>query len=276
MLIVITLSSRFVSKKYYIRKGIRQKYIEKFTKVHSQNPLCVHTCSNIIKCRNHNVFKVHKYLTKLFFSLLLRALTCTELIGTNRTDLLPAATMASLRLMFLVLTLSSSITSDTTTGADANDDRINTILSYMVRMSNYMKLLSQKVDGVQEEVKDVARVEELTSEHLLKLEDKVADVIDKQERIEKKVEKVDRDVFVASVTWTFISNGVQGTTDDQVSISDLTLGQCIEYCQRHRESAGSEWNGLVYKASTCWCGCDKNSRGIRTAGWNGYVLYRVV
>ena len=215
------------------------------------------------------------YLTKLFFSLLLRVLTCTELIDTNRADLLPASMMASLRLMFLVMTLSSIIISDTTTGADSND-KLDTLLTYMVQMRDDMTLLSQKVDGVQEEVKDVARVEELTSEHLLKLEDKVADVIDKQERIEKKVEKVDRDVFVASVTWTFISNGVQGTTDDQVSISDLTLGQCIEYCQRHRESAGSEWNGLVYKASTCWCGCDKNSRGIRTAGWNGYVLYRVV
>ena len=98
-------------------------------------------------------------------------------IDTNRTDLTPTAMMASLHLMFLVMTLISGIISGI--GAEANDDRIGTILSYMVQMRDDVKLLSQKVDGVQEEVKDVARVEELTSEHLLKLEDKVTDVIDK-------------------------------------------------------------------------------------------------
>ena len=209
-------------------------------------------------------------------------------IDTNRTDLTPTAMMASLHLMFLVMTLISGIISGI--GAEANDDRIGTILSYMVQMRDDVKLLSQKVDGVQEEVKDVARVEELTSEHLLKLEDKVTDVIDKQGKIEhqvstvenqvntvdRKVEKADSDVFAASVTWTFIGNGVQGTTDEQVHEYHLTLGQCIECCQKHRESAGTVWNGLVYKASDGFCGCDKNSQGIRTKGWDGFVLYRVV
>ena len=161
--------------------------------------------------------------------------------------------------MFLVMTLSSIIISATTTGADHNDDRIGTILSYMVQMRDDMKLLSRKVDGVQKEVKDVSRVEELTSEHLLKLEDKVADVIDKQEKMEsrlvghdqsiesqvsavfdkvyavkneviavqnqisevyEKVEKVDNDMFVApALRWSFIGNGVRGSCDDGVSKS---------------------------------------------------------
>ena len=165
-----------------------------------------------------------------------------------------------------------------------------------------MKLLSRKVDGVEEEVKDVSRIEELTSEHLLKLEDKVADVIDKQEKmgshienqvsavnnhvgavqnqvseVKRKVEKIGRDAFVALALsrWRFIGIGVQGSEDEQISKTGLTLGQCIEYCQKHRESAGTAWNGMVYKASNNWCGCDKNSRGIRTSGWDGFVLYRV-
>ena len=144
--------------------------------------------------------------------------------------------------MFLMMILSSIIISDTTTGADSND-KLDTLLSYMVRMNDDMKLLNQKVDGVQEKVKDVSGIEELTSEHLLKLEEKVADVIDKQGKmenhlmgveqnianqisavqnqvsaIEKKVEKVDRDVFVApALTWRFVGNGVQGQMDAQVS-----------------------------------------------------------
>ena len=184
--------------------------------------------------------------------------------------------MAIIRVMFLVMTLSSIITSDTTIGADHNEDRIGTILSYMVQMRDDVRLLSQKVEGVQEEVNGV--------------KDKVDDVIDQQGKIEhqvnavenhlstveKKVEKVDRDVFVASVPWTFIGFGLQGSTDEQISSKDgLTLGECIEYCQQHRESAGVEWNGMVYQASTGWCGCDKNSQGIST-GYDGYVLYRVV
>ena len=199
--------------------------------------------------------------------------------------------MASLRIMFLVITLSSIIISDTTIGADHNEDRIGTILSYMVQMKDDMKLLSQKVDGVQEEVKDVSRIEELTSDHLLKVEDKVADVIDKQEKmgsqvsfvnnqvseVKNKVEKIERDAFVALALsrWRFIGIGVQGSRDEQVIKNGFTLGQCIEYCQKYRESAGTVWNGLVYQASTSYCWCDKNSRGIRTSGWDEFVLYRV-
>ena len=95
--------------------------------------------------------------------------------------------------MFLVITLSSIIISYITTDADSND-KLGTLLSYMVRMNDHMKLLSQKVDGVQEEVKDVARIEELTSEHLLKLEDKVADVVDKQEKMENHIAGVERNI----------------------------------------------------------------------------------
>ena len=88
--------------------------------------------------------------------------------------------------MFLMTTLSISIIRNPTLGAEPNEDRIGTILSYMARMSDDMKLLNQKVDGVQKEVKDVARIEE----HLLKLKDKVADVITKQGNIENQVNAV--------------------------------------------------------------------------------------
>ena len=201
--------------------------------------------------------------------------------------------MILLRFSFLVMLLSISIIREPTLGADHNDDRIGTILSYMVQMRDDMKLLNQKVDGVQTEVKDVARIEELTSDHLLKLEEKVADVIEKQGKMEKqilegdrnienqvktvdkKIERIDKDTWIGSFGWTFIGNGVQGAYDDQVTTRGLTLGQCIEHCQQHRMDAGIVWNGLVYRASDGWCGCDKNSRGIRTAGWDGWVLYRV-
>ena len=78
--------------------------------------------------------------------------------------------MTPLRLAFLVTTITIC---GHTLGADRSNDRVDTLLSYMVRMSDDMKILSQKVDGVQKDVKKVALVEELTSEHVLKLEDKV-------------------------------------------------------------------------------------------------------
>ena len=188
-----------------------------------------------------------------------------------------------------------------TLGAEPNDDRIGTILSYMVRMRDDMKLLNQKVDGVQTEVKDVARIEELTSEHLLKLENRVTDVITKQGKMENqvaavknqvaavknqvsvvqseisavdgKVEKVDRDVHFG---WTSIGEGVDKTYDEDHYYKDgATLGECIEYCQKHREDNGREWNGLIFLPTAGRCGCRKNSRGIDTEGWSEWVLYRV-
>ena len=143
-----------------------------------------------------------------------------------------------------------------------------------------MKLLDQKVDGVQTEVKDVARIEELTSAHLLKLEDKVADVITKQGKMENqisavdgKVEKVGRDVHFG---WTYIGEGIYKTYGaDHYYKEGATLGECIKYCQQFRESTGREWNGLIFKTTTGTCGCQKNSHGINTEGWSEWVLYRV-
>ena len=245
-----------------------------------------------------------------------------------------------LRLAFLVVTTMINFC-DPALEADRSNDRMDTLLSYMVRMSDDMKLLSQKVDGVEKEVKNVAMVEELTSEHVIKLEDKVADVIDKQGKMEKqikneitkvtnqivavknqivdikeqsqnqsgvikqqveedsrtvramdrkmeneftnithqfnnvqkKIEKVESDF--SSFGWKFIGHGVQKTLDAQIHTYVSTLRQCIEYCHMHRLVAGKEWNGLDFYWRNGWCSCDKNSRGIRTKGWEAYELFRI-
>jgi len=92
--------------------------------------------------------------------------------------------MTPLRLVFLVTTITIC---DPTLGVDRSNNRMDTLLSYMVRLSDDIKLLSQKVDGVEKEVKNVALVEELTSEHVLKLEDKVTDVVDQQREMKKQI-----------------------------------------------------------------------------------------
>ena len=145
--------------------------------------------------------------------------------------------MASLRLIFLVMLASIGI-SDTTIGADAND-KLDTLLSYMVHMREEMKLLSQKVDGVEEEVK-----------------------------------KADRDVFTVTRLlgpWSFIGNGVQPTMDEQVSANKSTFLQCFGFCSwQFRDQHGS--SGVVYKESDGWCGCNRDGRGFQAQ--EGYVLYQ--
>ena len=80
--------------------------------------------------------------------------------------------MVLLHPSFLVF-LSIFIIREPTLGADRNDDRIGTILAYMARMSDDMKLLNQKIDDVQKEVKDVARIEQLTSEEVAAVTNRV-------------------------------------------------------------------------------------------------------
>ena len=111
-----------------------------------------------------------------------------------------------------------------------------------------MKLLNQKVDGVQTEVIEV----------------------------EKKVDKVERDTWIASFGWTFIGKGIAKTCDEVHFYKEgVTLGECIEYCQKYREKNGKDWNGLNFQTDIGHCSCLKNSRGIDTKGCPNWVIYRI-
>ena len=137
--------------------------------------------------------------------------------------------MILLRLAFMVI----FVIHEPTLGAEPND-KLDTLLSYMVQMRDDMKLLNQKVDGVQTEI--------------------IA--------VEKKVDKVERDTWIASFGWTFIGKGIAKTRDANHFYKDETaLGECIEYCQKYREENGREWNGLIYNTDAGHCSCQKNSRG---------------
>ena len=64
--------------------------------------------------------------------------------------------MFSIHLMLLIISAASTL------GAGTNDDKLDTLLAYVIRMDK--------------EVKDIARIEELTAKQVSKLEDRVEDL----------------------------------------------------------------------------------------------------
>ena len=153
--------------------------------------------------------------------------------------------MILLRPSFLVMILSTCIILEPTLGAESND-KLDTLLSYMVRMSDDIKLLNQKVDGVQKEIIEV----------------------------EKKVEKVDRDT---SSGWFLIADAHYKTCDEDHFYKDhVSLGECMEHCYQYREENGRDWNGLLYnEGENQRCSCQKNSRGYVPEARSQWRLYRV-
>ena len=90
------------------------------------------------------------------------------------------------------------------------------------------------------------------------------------------MDKVDRDTWTTSPGWIFIAHGIYETCDaDQPYKIGASLGECIEHCQKYRESNGRDWNGLIFNIVGGTCGCQKNSREIHTEGRSGWVLHRV-
>ena len=160
-----------------------------------------------------------------------------------------------------------------TLGAEPNDDRIGTILAYMVQMRDDMKLLNQKVDGVITKQGKIENQVIDVKDQIAAVKNQVSGVATQVIAVEKKVDKVDRDVHFG---WTFIGEGIYKTCDvDHFYNNGVTLGECIEHCQKHREEYGREWNGLNFNTDIGHCSCQKNSRGIDTEGYSEWVLYRI-
>ena len=69
--------------------------------------------------------------------------------------------------------------------------------------------------------------------------------------------------------WKYLGRGECGTADDSVSKQPATFTECVNFCERKRDSEGSSWNGFTYYASGQSCWCHKNDRGHNMNYTNG-------
>ena len=139
-------------------------------------------------------------------------------------------------------------------GGEGKNDRTDDILAIL----NDMK----------ESVEKVYRMEEETSEHMSKTEDRVAELVKNEGEMSKKVEKVDDEVAIGTAIllnnwkWKYLGHGAQQSCDDQVSKYHTTLQGCLAFCAEKRRSSGPAWNGAMWDYNgDQHCTCNKNDRG---------------
>ena len=104
------------------------------------------------------------------------------------------------RLILLVLA-TILICNDFTVGGETND-RIDVVLTELIKMNKNVEHLSDKVGLVEQSVQAVSNAENATAEHVA--------------RLEAKIEAVDQNVeFFATSVWKFVGRGVFGSHHEQ-------------------------------------------------------------
>ena len=151
--------------------------------------------------------------------------------------------MLSARLILLVS--ATNLICDDSLGGEPND-KIDQVLAVMVKMSENVETLKNKVNGMEKKVNGI--------------EETVSDVKKQINVVDAKVEKVDTDVIRYN-TWKFVDRGHPESADDYVYKAGTTMKECLEFCQTKRMKDGGEWNGVVWHESSRQCYCEKNDRG---------------
>ena len=176
--------------------------------------------------------------------------------------------MFVIRASFLLMVIVSMSWSE-----GAGEDRIGILLSMMADMG-------KRVGSLTDSVKQIYRMEEETAEHMLKTEDRVSEIAQKEGGIEKKVGNIDTqmaqmktemaqvkikvdnvDNGVAFLNWRLIGHGYQKSLKEQVSKYSTTLHECIAFCTKKRQESGAAWNGFLWYLPTGQCFSNKNDVG---------------
>ena len=194
--------------------------------------------------------------------------------------------MFFIRISLLVVLVLVSTTWCKGAGGEGKNDRTDEILAIL----NDMK----------ESVEKVYRMEEETSEHVSKTEDRVAEIVKNEGEMSKKVgnmetrmktefgelakkvEKVDDEVEIGTLillnsweykNWKYLGHGAAASCDELVSKYHTTLQGCLAFCSETRRRSGAEWNGAMWdKDGDQHCTCNKNDRGNQKCS---YLHFRV-
>ena len=196
--------------------------------------------------------------------------------------------MFPMRLILLFMAL-SMIWLNSAIGRDSND-KIDTILEFMVNMN-------KKVDKLTGTVDKLSDTEEISVMKVIKLEDAVQKIVKKEGEMEKqmgemdsRLQKVNNNALISSLMsgWKFDDKGKRsiwedynsistalakgykyygrgwlGSSDDSISDFHKSFPQCVEMCNKKRESDGSAWNGISWEPQlTC------------TSNLSEYILYK--
>ena len=160
-------------------------------------------------------------------------------------------------------------------GGESKNDRMDDLFSLMYDMG-------KRVNSLSDSVQKIYRMEEETAEHMLKTEDRVAEIAQNEEdmskkigsldtqmaqvktqigQLETKVDNVDDYVVLSWLPWKFIGHGYQGSYSHDVHKYHTTLQECIAFCTKKRQDSGAAWNGFYWYAPNGQCGCKENETG---------------
>ena len=192
--------------------------------------------------------------------------------------------MFPMRLILLFMAL-SMIWLNSAIGRDSND-KIDTILEFMVNMN-------KKVDKLTGTVDKLSDTEEISVMKVIKLEDAVQKIVKKEGEMEKqmgemdsRLQKVNNNALISSLMsgWKFDDRDKRSIWEDYNALAKgykyygrgryesctasvggfhKSFPQCVEMCNKKRESDGSAWNGISWEPQlTC------------TSNLSEYILYK--
>ena len=187
-----------------------------------------------------------------------------------------------MRLAFLFMA-SFLIWCNSAIGRDAND-KIDSILEFIVRMSG-------KMDKLTGTVEKLSKTEEISMEKIVKLEEAVLKIEKKEGAVEKwmgnitqkmdsnhkeenaKLQKLDNSTLISSLMsawepaekgnrgiwedhnsvsaalmkgWKYYGIGCQVYDDDYIYKFPKTFAECVQMCDEKRSTDGEDWNGMAW------------------------------
>ena len=198
--------------------------------------------------------------------------------------------MYPMRLVFLIVGISTILSSTVFGGESPNEDRIGDILSLMTGVSERVDGLVKNVGKMETKVDNIDTMEKISAEKISKMENEISKVkfdvssmSSKINEVEKKVSStkskvstiesdvastkskvstIQSDVAVVkkSVGWKFVGMGSFVTEDEWYNADSNTLAGCIGSCT-DKHSSDSNWNGVNFRPRTGNCWCYKNDVG---------------
>ena len=185
--------------------------------------------------------------------------------------------MLSLRLVFLAMVISMTL-SKSVFGGESPNDRISTILAVMTSISERVDKLVGKVGNMESKVNNIDQTEQLTAEKVSKIEDrmdsmdtKMASVSNEVDSMDTKIDKVDQDVKMNG--WMYLGRGyIIGDSVEESGTSGTTLSQCCQICEE-KHSADHQWNGFLWNTSDGYCWCEKKDQGNDPKRFQEYFMH---
>ena len=210
--------------------------------------------------------------------------------------------MFPLRLVFLAISISMILTSTVFGGSESQNDRMDTLLSLMTGMRDRMDNMEKNVGNIEENIKTINKMDDLTAEKVSKIEDEMVEMIKRtnatdskissmQSKIsatDSKINRIKSDVSSTksmvsrigsevedvqkNVGWTFVGMGEWKTRDESIVVGyGYSLARCLAVCTNKR-SSNYMWNGVRFGPSNGYCECVKNDKG--HSPYEGHMHFR--